>query len=277
MLNRHKLVKFFFLGILLLSVWGCGVNAQAPFYATPEQKELAQVYQDLDAIFTKAFVATDAGNFAEAEQYWTEAIERYPDNPAAWSNRGNSRVAQFKLRPAIADFNQAIVLYPDLPDPYINRGTAWEGLGEWQRAIADYDRAIGLDSEDPIAYNNRGNAQGSAGNWSEAASDFMTASLLAPGLAVASVNYALALYQLDKVEESTRLLKDLVRKYAAFADPRAALTAVLWGQGLQGEAESNWYPVIGLDPRYKDLEWLHTIRRWPPKVIDSLEHFLTLD
>jgi hypothetical protein len=90
------------------------------------------------------------------------------------------------------------------------------------------------------------------------------------------VNYALALYQVGEEKEATRLLKNMVRKYAQFADPRAALSAVLWDQGFQGEAESNWYPVMGLDPRYKDLDWLRSIRRWPPKAVAAIDRFLKL-
>jgi tetratricopeptide (TPR) repeat protein len=274
-------MKSFFLTLLLIiSLLLPSLSLPLPAHSAESQAhsqaELRQIYKDLERIFTQAFSATQSGDFVTAERYWSEAIDLYPNNPAAWSNRGNSRVSQFKLEAAIEDFDQAIDLVPYLADPYINRGTAWEGLGEWDKAIADYDRAIELAPQDPVAYNNRGNAKGSAGDWSGAAADFYEAVTLAPGLAVASVNYALALYQLGDVQESTRWLKNLVRKYAAFADPRAALTAVLWGQGRQGEAESNWYPVIGLDSRYRDLDWLREIRRWPPTVINDLEHFLTL-
>jgi tetratricopeptide (TPR) repeat protein len=238
--------------------------------------DLELLYQGLENIFRDGFEATQRGDFAQAEELWTLAIEIYPANPAAWSNRGNARVSQFRLQEAIADFDQAIELVPDLPDPYINRGTAWEGLGEWEQAIADYDRAIALNPKDPVAYNNRGNALGSIEDWQGALTNFTIAKDLAPGFALASTNYALALYQLGDVAESTRWLKNLVRKYAAFADPRAALTAVLWAQGQQGEAESNWYPVVGLDPRYKDLDWLREIRRWPPALLEEIDSFLTL-
>ncbi len=238
--------------------------------------EIQSLYRDLDRIFRQAFAATEAGNFAEAEAYWSEAIARSPNNPAAWSNRGNAYLSQMKVEAALTDFTQAIDLAPNLADPYINRGIAWEAQGDWSKALADYDRAIDLNPSDPVAYNNRANAKGGSGDWAGAVADFQTAVNLAPGFAGAAVNQALALYQVGNVQESTRLLKNLVRKYSQFADPRAALTAVLWGQGNRGEAESNWYPVMGLDPRYKDLDWLQSIRRWPPAVVGALGDFLSL-
>jgi tetratricopeptide (TPR) repeat protein len=240
-------------------------------------QSLKQLYQDLDLLFRQGFAATQSGDFVTAEDRWTKAIELAPNNPAAWSNRGNARISQYHLQAALDDFNQAIELAPNIADPYINRGIAWEGLGEWQKAIEDYDRAIVLDPQDPVSYNNRANAKGGSEDWAGAVADFKLAAEIAPGFAAASVNYALALYQLGEVEESTRLLKNLVRKYSQFADPRAALTAVLWGQGRRGEAESNWYPVIGLDPRYKDINWLTHIRRWPPLVVTEMERFLQLN
>lgn len=266
------------LGILLISLGFSGTIAPSPAWAAPapDQTALRELYRSLDDIFKAAFTATQTGDFATAEAQWTKAIELAPQNPAAWSNRGNAHLSQFHLPEALADFNQSVALAPNLPDPYINRGIAWEALGEWAKAIDDYDRAIQLNPEDAIAYNNRGNAKGGAGDWPGAAADFKTATELAPGLAAAGVNYALCLYQLGETPEATRLLKNLVRKYAQFADPRAALSAVLWDQGFKGEAESNWYPVMGLDPRYKDLEWLSRIRRWPPKAVEAIDRFLKL-
>lgn len=224
----------------------------------------------------KAFAATNAGDFAAAERYWSQLIEQYPDMAAIWSNRGNSRVSQNKLEEAIADFNQAIALEPDAPDPYLNRGAALEGLGQWEKAIADYNHVLELDPNDAAAYNNRGNAKAGLGQWAEAAADYSHAAELAPDFAFARANYALALFQLDDTDAALRTMRNLVRKYPQFADMRAALTAALWVTGKQGEAESNWVATIGTDRRYKDLEWVTTVRRWPPKMVAALERFLTL-
>ena len=52
---------------------------------------------------------------------------------------------------------------------------------------------------------------------------------------------------------------------------------ILWVEGKQGEAESNWVATIGMDRRYQDLEWVKTVRRWPPSMIVALDNFLTLE
>ncbi len=66
------------------------------------------------------------------------------------------------------------------------------------------------------------------------------------------------------------------RRYPLFADARAALTALLWQKGASGEAESNWAAASGLDPRYRQQEWLRSTRRWPPEPVEALAQFLAL-
>jgi tetratricopeptide (TPR) repeat protein len=247
-----------------------------PQIAAPTEATALDLFNELNALGDKAFEATNAGDFKTAEGYWTQIIDRFPQNPAAWSNRGNARVSQNKLDAAIADYAEAMKLAPEAVDPYINRGTALEGLGQWEAAIADYDRALKIDPKDPLAYNNRGNAKTGLGQWEAAIADFQQASLLAPNYAFARANYALALYQTGQTDEAIRTMRNLVRKYPQFADMRAALTAALWVQGKTGEAESQWVSAVGLDSRYKDLNWVRDIRRWSPAMVAALEKFLSL-
>lgn len=229
-----------------------------------------------EALAQKAFNATEAGDFALAETYWSELIEEFPQNPAVWSNRGNTRVSQHKLTAAIADFNEAIKLAPEQTDPYLNRGAALEGQGQLQAAIADYNHVLEIDPQDPMAYNNRGNAEGGLGQWQLALQDFQKAVAIAPNFAFARANAALALYELGNTNQAIKEMQDLVRKYPMFPDMRAALTAALWAQGHQGEAESNWVAAVGMDARYQNLDWVKETRRWPPQMVAALDKFLHL-
>ena len=235
-----------------------------------------QLLQTVADLRDKALEATQIGDFATAETYWTQLLKLLPNEAAIWSNRGNSRVGQNKLEDAIADYNKAVELAPKAPDPYLNRGAALEGLKQWEAAISDYNQLLALDPKDPSAYNNRGNAEAGLGQWEAAISDYDKAVELAPTFALARINCALALYQVGQTQEAIRSMRNLTRRYPQFADARAALTAALWDQGQRGEAESNWVAVIGLDSRYKDLNWVETIRRWPPTMVAALEQFLKL-
>ncbi|HEY9646661.1 MAG TPA: tetratricopeptide repeat protein, partial [Chroococcidiopsis sp.] len=193
--------KFALSALLAIALW-CGVVLPSVAQVSDGEQSAVAVEaapaEDLESLSDlrdKAFTATNAGDFAAAEGYWSKILQQRPDNPAVWSNRGNSRVSQNKLDEAIADYAKAIELAPDAPDPYLNRGAALEGVGRWDEAIADYDRVLELDPNDPAAYNNRGNAKGGRGDWEGAIADFKKASELAPDFAFAYGNYAIALYQ----------------------------------------------------------------------------------
>jgi tetratricopeptide (TPR) repeat protein len=260
-----------FVSLLLIFGWIEPVTAQTKS-STITQQQL----QQRDELATQAFVATNKGDFATAERLWTEILNQFPDNAAVWSNRGNSRVSQHKLQEALVDYNKAIELAPNVTDPYLNRGTALEGLGRWEQAIADYNHVLELDPKDAMAYNNRGNAEAGSGKWAEAIADYKRSTEIAPNFAFARANYALALYETGQTDKAIREMRNIARKYSQFADVRAALTAAYWVQGQRGEAESNWVSAVGLDGRYKDINWVKNVRRWPPSMVAALERFLTL-
>ncbi len=235
-----------------------------------------QDWKQISKLRQAAFEATQAGQFDIAETQWSALIEQLPTEAAVWSNRGNVRVRQNDLDGAMADYTKAIALAPNEADPYLNRGAVWEAMGQWEDAIADYNHVLQLNPDDPAAYNNRGNAEAGQGDWELAIADYQAAITLQPSFSLAYGNYALALYQTGEQKKSLQIMKSLVRKYPSFADMRAALTAALWEAGQQGEAESNWVAVVGLDTRYKDLNWVTNVRRWPPKMVSALDHFLNL-
>jgi hypothetical protein len=88
---------------------------------------------------------------------------------------------------------------------------------------------------------------------------------------------ALAAFQLGDLAAAERELRSLIRRYPLFADARAGLTALLWQKEASGEAESHWAAASGLDPRYRQRDWLLAIRRWPPGPVQALQSFLSLD
>lgn len=229
-----------------------------------------------EKIAKKAFQAAQQGDFARSETYWTTLVEKFPENPAVWSNRGNVRIGQYKLAEAISDFNHSIEIAPEYPDAYLNRGIAYEGQKLWSQAIADYNQVLLITPQDPVALNNRGNAKAGQQQWQDALNDYQKAADLAPTFPIARGNASLIQYQLGDRPEAIRNMRNLVRKYPMYSDMRAALAATLWVEGKQGEAESNWVAAVGLDNRYQDLDWIENIRRWPPAMIQALSRFLNL-
>ena len=235
----------------------------------------------LEQLFDRALTASRQGDFAAALPLWDQVLERAPQDAAAWSNRGNVQLALGDPLAAIADQERAMQLDPDNPDPHLNRGTAEEALARWDAAEADYRWILERDAEagrpvDASALYNLGNVQGSRNDWSAARASFQQAADARPGFAMARSSAALAAFQVGDREAAETELRRLIRRYPLFADARAALTALLWSQGASGEAESHWAAASGLDPRYRQPEWLLEIRRWPPLPVDALNNFLRL-
>mmetsp|Transcript_6290 Transcript_6290/g.11205 ORF Transcript_6290/g.11205 Transcript_6290/m.11205 type:complete len:341 (-) Transcript_6290:2638-3660(-) len=240
--------------------------------AIAEFKQATQL-QDL------AFEYTNRFEFAQAEVIWTKLISMKPSNAAAYSNRGNCRTSQGKFDAAIEDFNKAIELAPKEPDPFLGKGVALEGLGLFKEAIDSYSKAnaVSLETfnkEDSVAWNNKGNAYGALNEWEKSAECYALAASLDRNFVFAQSNAALALAHLGAVEESKKRMRFLALKYPSFADTHAALAVLDWKDGNRSKAETEWFKALTLDPRYKDIDWVKNIRRWPPTMVSGLEKFL---
>jgi tetratricopeptide (TPR) repeat protein len=231
----------------------------------------------LPRLFDQALTASRDGRFGDALPLWDRVLELAPEDASAWSNRGNVLLALGDPEAAIANQDRAMQLDPTNADPHLNRGTSEEALGRWDAAAADYHWVLERDPADASALYNLGNVAGSLGDWAAARACFEKAALARPGFAMARSSAALATFQQGEPVEAERQLRNLIRRYPLFADARAGLTALLWSKGARGEAESNWAAASGLDPRYRQGEWLQQIRRWPPTPIQALDQFLRLD
>ena len=257
-----KKVRVCFLIIFIL----VNISYIAPCYSLPSREDF----------FRNALDLSSGGKFNLALDEWNRYIDTYPDDAAAFSNRGNVKLVIGDIEGSIGDQNNAIRLNPNAIDPYINRGIAEEALGLWSQAKKDYMFVIAKDSKNFSALYNLANVEGSTSKWKEARDLFSKAAFYNPGFSMARSSMALADYQLGSIDESEKELKKLIRRYPTFADARAALTALNWSKGESGKAESNWIAVTELDPRYSDEEWLIKVRRWPPKPTKDLMKFIDL-
>ena len=228
-------------------------------------------------LFEKALEESNDGDFVHAEKDWSFYLNENPNDAAALSNRGNIRLALGDPKGAIRDQSMAIAISPEDLDPYVNRGIAKEALQLWEDASQDYKYVLKKNPKDVSALYNLGNVMGSMDNWTEAKKFFSQAASLNNAVAMARSSEALAIYQLGDFELAENKIRKLILKYPLFADARAALSALLWRKGFQGEAESNWAAAAGLDIRYRDKDWLLNIRRWPPNPTNDLIAFLALE
>jgi tetratricopeptide (TPR) repeat protein len=265
---------------LALGLWYVGLllplpaGALAPGKVNPGDSKNGMAASE--QLFREALRASREGRFDAALPLWDAVLDQAPEDAAAWSNRGNVLLALGDAPGAIAAQGRSIALAPNQADPHLNRGTAEESLGLWQAAAADYQWILERDPLDASALYNLGNVEGSLGHWEVARRQFVAAAEARPDFAMARSSAALAAFQLGQVDQAEKELRRLIRRHPLFADARAALTAVLWQRGGRGEAESHWAAAFGLDPRYRQDDWLRQIRRWPPDAVEALGQFLAL-
>ena len=253
-----KIISILFLCIFFLNT--------APIYSLESRQKL----------FQESLELTSKGDFDQALTKWDLYLNDFPEDAAALSNRGNIRLVLGDPKGAIHDQDEAINLNSDELDPYINRGIAEEALGLWLEAKKDYVFVISKDKHNFSALYNLANVEGSMSNWLIARDLFSRAAEYNPGFPMARSSMALADYELGNYDQSENELRKLIRKYPTFADARAALTALQWRKGKNGEAESNWIAASELDSRYSQKEWLLDARRWPQEPIKDLMQFISL-
>jgi tetratricopeptide (TPR) repeat protein len=97
-----------------------------------------------------------AGNYEEAMQAYSRAIEINPTFAKAYLARGVVFGHCANYRQAIIDCNKSIELDPRYARAYLFRGAYFRDLRESRQAIKDFDKAIELDPYDAAGYIFRG-------------------------------------------------------------------------------------------------------------------------
>lgn len=126
--------------------------------------------------------AYQSGQFAEAVQVFTEAIEADPQLASAYSNRCLAELQQALEEQAIADCTHSLELNPTNPNDYLNRGLAYYRLMQPQAALADFNQVLELMPEDHRGYYNRGLARFDLEDYEGAVSDYDQSLIHSPAL-----------------------------------------------------------------------------------------------
>lgn len=140
-------------GLLFLLVWvvataGC-IGAGST--ARPEFDVLLRQYRQH---LQTGQAAIRQGNYEQAVQSFSAALEQSPFTASSYHYRGLARFKLGRVPAASDDFRRAIQLEPRSFASYVYRGLCHERLGDDRGAVADYLSAIRIDPGDPGVYNN---------------------------------------------------------------------------------------------------------------------------
>jgi cytochrome c-type biogenesis protein CcmH/NrfG len=105
-------------------------------------------YQEYADLFQVGVAALDVDRFDLANTKLTAAIQRIPEEPAAWADRGLIHLRNNELKEAETDLNKAHELAPDSPEIESLLGRLAEKGGRFAEAADHYRKALASDPQD---------------------------------------------------------------------------------------------------------------------------------
>ncbi len=94
--------------------------------------------------------------FKNSIAFWSDVIEKYPQDRVARNNRGYMYNEFGQPDLALADFNVGIATDPAYARLYVNRGLSFEKMKRYDEALRDYAKSISLDSSEAQVFINVG-------------------------------------------------------------------------------------------------------------------------
>jgi len=260
----------------------------------------------------RAQVGVDLKLFEASIQDYAELLTRV--DPIVHPERDAGPAARFHAGKALAYegkycisqiqahcfISQLVTVCPYIAQTRLTLSFIFSGLYAWPLALSEYTQTVELADAgnflpDPYVLNSLGNVFGSLGDWQSARSNYLESFALfqrskgfkvgasttsrLDGAVYASANAALSLVQLGDERLAEREMRGVARRAPNSADMRAALAALLYSNGNVAEAEEQWEQACARSVgcgRYKDLDYVRRIRRWPPKMVDKLDAFLKI-
>jgi len=172
--------------------------------------------------------------FAEAEKFYTTAVEKDAQSGAAYVSRGLARGLQGKFDGAIADYTRAIELDRNDKIALFDRAMAYQRKGDSSSAIGDLSAVIALDKNYASAYRSRGTCYEAQGKYTEAEADLRRAVELNPKDTAALEILSAVHVKLKKTDQARQ---DLDAAEKAGGDRKRTLLRMAAAQEAIGDAD----------------------------------------
>ncbi|KAJ1685890.1 hypothetical protein LUZ63_017280 [Rhynchospora breviuscula] len=93
----------------------------------------------------------------------------------------------------------------------------------------------------------------------------------------ARVGRALVLYEIGDRDEAIAEMEDVSITLKGYPEIHAALAAALYADKHAPLLAENQFTIATLlDPHYTDISYVRETKHWPPSLVSSLQHFITL-
>ena len=141
------------IGLAVMMAWGVPDLLKKWTY----RKEILLTSSVLSILCLSIIAWTQVGYWHDSITLFDHTLKVTDNNWYIYYNRGAVYNGLGNYKQAIDDCSRAIEIKPGYAEAYNNRGNAYDGLGNYSQAIEDYGRAIKIKPGYAGAYFNRGN------------------------------------------------------------------------------------------------------------------------
>jgi predicted O-linked N-acetylglucosamine transferase (SPINDLY family) len=193
-------------------------NRAAAKPTTPPRAPAATAHAPVEGLLRRAMANHQAGQLAEADSFYKEALRLDPRHPVALLYRGALAQQVGQSEPALKLIDLALEAKPDYAEAWNNRGNVLKAMDDMDGAIACYARAYEL----------------------------------APGYAEALYNLALIFKRADRLEEAEAAYRQVIALKPGLADAHNNLGNILRQRGDIDAAMACYDRALELDPDYSE-------------------------
>ena len=183
------------------------LNLSKPFfYSSNEVRENVDEEKITEDEFycIKGEIERSQGNFYDAIELFTKAIQINPKSFKAFFNRAFTYDKIGFYNQAISDYTSTINLKPNHSFCFYNRGITYNKLGEYLKSINDFSRAIELDPNKPEFYFNRACLFKNTKQYKNAIDDYTILIKLFPKLYILTYNRGICYEKLKIYKNSIK-------------------------------------------------------------------------
>ena len=205
---------------------------------------------NVQQLLSAAFRHHQAGELAQAESLYQQALALQPDHADAWHLSGVAAYQGGRLAEAVEKLRRAISLNDRQAAFHNHLGAALAGLKQSAEAEAAFRLALALAPDDAQLHYNLASLLMQTGRSSEAIEAFQSATRLAPNFDAAYFNLGNALRDQHRWQEAIVAYEQAIRSRANYAEAWNNLGTTYNACGKHDQARSALERAIALRPGY---------------------------
>jgi Tfp pilus assembly protein PilF len=203
-----------------------------------------------------AWELAQKGQYEAAIAEWQKTLVLNPGEAVVYLNLGVALARMGKPGEAIEQYRKALAITPDAAELHFRLGSALNDTGKFDEAIAHFRKVLDTRPEnksetyDAPTYNLMGRALAGKGQMAEALEDLQKATQLHPGFGPHLYDYALALVQVNRLDEAQESVEAALRADGDLPAAHVLLGELLARKRQLPEAASEYRRALELRPDF---------------------------